>query len=441
MGAEDPVEADGARRAQNGCDGPVRQRALDGEGLLARGQHNPALEDAAQPLDVLGRPVGEVEQRALPHGLAVPIALAQQDGGRGAAVGDGLDVHGRKIADTPPQINKNIRFTWLHFLPLLGPKDAQNQRLDPRERKKLRLELLRAVEPMAIEAALEAERRRMESQAEQRRILELDLQQARYEASLAEQRYAACDPDNRLIAAQLRRAGRRRYAAWRRARPIGGANVRPGPRIARLAGLADDVDAAWNAPKRHHARPSAPAPRPCRRHHRRRRRGGAGGHPDDPLARRSAFATAGAQAEVRRARLSHPEALAAMRSMATRWSDEDVAASLNRMGTPTGQGKTWTAHRVGSLRRVHGIHASRSAEKDGEWLTMSEAAAALGVSHHRIRRLIQDGILSTDQVVPDAPHQIRASDLQDERVTAAIARTGRPCRVDQENQLPMFPDT
>src|SRR5271157_1541765 len=67
-------------------------------------------------------------------------------------------------------------------------------------------ELLRAVEPMAIEAALEAERRHMESQAEQRRILELELQQARYEASLAERRYAACDPDNRLIATQLEKS-------------------------------------------------------------------------------------------------------------------------------------------------------------------------------------------------------------------------------------------
>ena len=35
-----------------------------------------------------------------------------------------------------------------------------------------------------------------------------------------------------------------------------------------------------------------------------------------------------------------------MRSMAGRWSDQDIAASLNRMGMPTGQGKTWTAHRV-----------------------------------------------------------------------------------------------
>ena len=44
------------------------------------------------------------------------------------------------------------------------------------------------------------------SQGEQQRIVELELQQARYEASLAERRYAACDPDNRLIAAQLEKS-------------------------------------------------------------------------------------------------------------------------------------------------------------------------------------------------------------------------------------------
>lgn len=72
---------------------------------------------------------------------------------------------------------------------------------------------------------------------------------------------------------------------------------------------------------------------------------------------------------------------------------------------------------------------------------MTEAAAKLGVSNHQIRRLIRDRILTADQVVPGAPYQIRASDLLDERVTAAIARTSGPCRVDYENQLPMFPDT
>ena len=110
---------------------------------------------------------------------------------------------------------------------------------------------------------------------------------------------------------------------------------------------------------------------------------------------------------------TNDEAIALISTMATRWSDEDIAATLNRMRLPTGQGKTWTANRVSSLRRVRGIHAYRSAEKNGEWLTMSEAAVRLGVSNHQIRRLIKQGILAADQVVPDAPYQIRAKKKYD----------------------------
>jgi hypothetical protein len=111
------------------------------------------------------------------------------------------------------------------------------------------------------------------------------------------------------------------------------------------------------------------------------------------------------------------------------------------MGMPTGQGKTWTAHRVGSVRRVRGIHGYRPAEKNGEWLTMRDAAAKLGVSHHQIRKLIKAGVLASEQIMPDAPHQIRAADLVSERVVAALKRKGRPCRADSENQISMFSDT
>jgi len=90
---------------------------------------------------------------------------------------------------------------------------------------------------------------------------------------------------------------------------------------------------------------------------------------------------------------------------------------------------------------VNDIRAYRSAHKDGEWLTMSEAAAVLGVNNHRIRRLIKEGVLRAEQVVPRAPYQIRASDLLDQTVVDAAARTGRPCRVDAENQIPMFSST
>ena len=117
---------------------------------------------------------------------------------------------------------------------------------------------------------------------------------------------------------------------------------------------------------------------------------------------------------------------------------QDIAASLNRMGMRTGQGMTWNAQRVSTVRREHGIHAYRSAEKNGEWLTMSEAAKLVGVTRYFIRRLINERILHADQVVPDAPYQIRASDLQCEVVAAAIARKHRPWRFDAEGQLPMF---
>jgi hypothetical protein len=78
-------------------------------------------------------------------------------------------------------------------------------------------ELLQAAEPMAIEAAFKAERMHREQQEDQKHIMDLELQQARYEASVAERRYAACDPDNRLIAAQLEKNWE---AALRRVRDL-----------------------------------------------------------------------------------------------------------------------------------------------------------------------------------------------------------------------------
>src|SRR5256885_4382076 len=111
-------------------------------------------------------------------------------------------------------------------------------------------ELLRAVEPMAIEAAAEAERRTMERRTEQQRIVELELHQVRYEASLAERRYAACDPDNRLIAAQLERsweAALRRVEACE-ARLEAMRIPDPTAVMPDFTGLADVLQAALNTP-------------------------------------------------------------------------------------------------------------------------------------------------------------------------------------------------
>ena len=304
-------------------------------------------------------------------------------------------------------------------------------------------ELLRAVEPIAVEAAMAAERLRMERVNERRHILELDLQKARYEASLAERRYAACDPDNRLIAAQLEKS-------WETAlRQVEACQARLEPARdttqsanADFLGLANDLETAWTSPNVS-----------MRSRQQLLRALVVDIIADVDEAVRDVILTIHwrggqhSQLRVRKPKSGEhgcrtpDEALAVISSMAARWPDEHIAASLNRMGMRTGQGKTWTAHRVGSLRRVHGIHAYLSAETDGEWLTMRDAAAALGVSSHTIRRLIQAGVLPAAQVVPDAPYQIRSSDLHSQAVTTAIARKGRPCRSESPGPLPMFPDT
>jgi len=305
-------------------------------------------------------------------------------------------------------------------------------------------EMLRAVAPMAIEAAQEAERMRRDEGKDRRHIAELELQQAQYDASLAERRYAACDPDNRLIAAQLEKAWEaalQRVEACRQ-RLDGMREQDAGAACPDLTGLADDLSVAWKAPKT------------TMRTRQRLVRAmiteiivdvdeGAGeivlvihwkgGQHTELRIRKPRTGEHGCN--------TPEQALAVMRSMAGRWSDEHIAASLNRMGMPTGQGKTWTAKRVGDLRRVHGIQGYLSADKNGEWLTLRDAAAKLGVTHHQVRKLIHAGVLVSRQIMPDAPHQIRAVDLTSEQVVAALKRKGRPCRADSEKQISMFANT
>jgi excisionase family DNA binding protein len=314
----------------------------------------------------------------------------------------------------------------------------------PRVDAAIARELLRAVEPIAIEAAMEAERMHQRRQDKQQRILDLELQQAQYEARLAERRYAACDPDNRLIAAQLEKNWE---ATLRRVQDLQTRHlsqkrdhVEVNPTA--FADLADNLSAAWNAPG---------VTMRARQQLLRTLIADIIVDVDDQV--RDVVLTIHwrggqhSQLRVRKPRTGEhgcatsEDALAVMRSMAGRWPDEHIAASLNRMGLPTGQGKTWTAHRVSSVRRVRGIHAYKSAEKDGEWLTMTEAAKALGVTNHAIRRLIKTGVVPAVQVVPGAPYQIRADDLASDKVKSAAARKGRPCRAGDENTLPMFTDT
>jgi hypothetical protein len=211
-------------------------------------------------------------------------------------------------------------------------------RVDAAVARKLAL----AVEPMAIDAAFEAERMHREQQEDQQRILNLELQQARYEASIAERRYSACDPDNRLIAAQLEKnwetALRRLRDLETRCPSEEQADIKVDPNT--FAHLADNLPAAWHAPGvtmrgRQQLLRTLVADiivdvDDGRREvvltiHWR------GGHHSELRVRKPRSGEHGCA--------TTEDALPVMRSVAGRWSDQHIAASLNRMGLPTGQGK------------------------------------------------------------------------------------------------------
>jgi hypothetical protein len=64
-------------------------------------------------------------------------------------------------------------------------------------------EVLEALRPIGVQAALDALDRSHSQTDEKRRSLELAVQKARYEASRIERQYQATEPENRLVAAEL----------------------------------------------------------------------------------------------------------------------------------------------------------------------------------------------------------------------------------------------
>lgn len=309
--------------------------------------------------------------------------------------------------------------------------------------------LLDVVQPMAIEATIVAEQQASHRDDERRRALELERQQTEYEVQLALRRYESVDPSNRLVAAELEA---RWNAALTRLREcdarLEAARATPStaPDRANLQSLAWNLEAAWNA-----ATTAMSAKQRLVRtlireiivdveeetreivlvihwH---------GGHHSEHRMKKPRTGEHTKSASV--------EADTVIRDMAAKWSDEHVAATLNRMGLTTGQGLTWTAKRVSSHRRTHGIDGYESKTKDGRCLTMTEAAEELGVSHYAIRCLIKSGVLPARQVVEDAPWQIMADDLRRPAVQEALRardrRGRRPRRISPGQRTLRFPGT
>lgn len=308
-------------------------------------------------------------------------------------------------------------------------------------------ELLLAVQPAAMEAAVVAHEQMQGQLDEKRRALELELEQADYEVTLAARRYEAVDPTNRLVARELETRWNaalvRRQECQVRVSAFLDDVPDPVP-LEQLAGLALDLEAAWSSP-------------------------GTDMKTKQRLVRalieeiivdvdRDAGEVqlvihwrGGQHSEVRvpklrageHGRRTPEEAERVIREMANKWPDAEIARSLNRMGLRTGTGGTWNAQRVQSFRVRQKIPKYDSIKKDGACLTMNEAARRLGVTNHVIRKLIDRQILPARQVVYDAPWQIQAADLERPEVLEAVRtrrrRRGRPCRNTADERSLMIP--
>ena len=115
-------------------------------------------------------------------------------------------------------------------------------------------EVLRAISPLGIDAALQLIADREQASGERLRQSEMALQQARYEVTHARRQYDAVDPDNRLVASELERRWNERLAAAARLEEQIRSLQNEQPRVlcdderAALLALADDLPRLWNHP-------------------------------------------------------------------------------------------------------------------------------------------------------------------------------------------------
>ena len=135
------------------------------------------------------------------------------------------------------------------------------------------------------------------------------------------------------------------------------------------------------------------------------------------------------------------EAIAVIRQMAERFSNEQIAATLNRLGLRTGADNTWNEARVRSAREYQQLPVFDPDHRRNDFVTLREAAQRLNVSLTIVRRMIAEKKLPASQVVACAPWQIPAEALESETVRMEVenikngVRAPRTQQVDRQQPL------
>ena len=301
-------------------------------------------------------------------------------------------------------------------------------------------EVLRVVQPAAIDAAVVASEGAARQQDEVVHAWKRELEAAQYAARRAQKQYDAADPDNRLVTDELER---RWNQALQRVHEIEGRIEQHVQQQAPIAAptreafedLAADLEAVWNSPqadvgvKKRVVRTliqevivdvDATAGEVILTIHWK-----GGVHTELRLPRRRRGPNR---------RHTAPEIVTAVRTLAHICSDDLLANSLNRSGLLTGRGNRWTRERVTALRTHHDIPCYDPARRQSEgWMNLTEAAQFLGITGRTLRLAVEQGEIEADHPLADGPWVFKRSDLETE---AALRLVTRVRRRNQEAAIP-----
>lgn len=293
-------------------------------------------------------------------------------------------------------------------------------------------EVMRVIEPAAVEAALLAAEGAIEEQGQALEALELEREARLYEAERARRQYDAAEPENRLVAAELERRWNLaldrvqdldQRIAEERARQDGRAK----PTADEFRKLAEDMGAVWENPrtdirlKKRIIRvlieevvadvDAAEGEILLVVHWK------GGVHTGLRVRRRRAGET----------RHSVPkDVVAAVRALARMCSDADIAGWLTRNGLRTGKGNSWTRQHVTSLRHRHSIPVQDPKTQQSEgWMNLSEAAEYLGVNRMALSRAVQQEKIPAKRPLPIGPLLLKRDDLDAKAAQQLAARVNR----------------
>ncbi len=290
-------------------------------------------------------------------------------------------------------------------------------------------EVLDVLQPLGIDAALEACAQREQQMDATQRQRELALEQARFEADRARRQYDAVEPENRLVAAELElRWNEALQALAQRQAELEALNSSQTLQITEeqrqaLFALADGLPTLWEHPatspemKKRILRTVLKEIVVLVRDHRIRLvlHWQGGDHTELEVGKNQPGSHRWkTDLEIERI----------IRALARLMPDAGIAGLLNRLGKRTAKGHSWTRNRVCCFRNDHQIPVHEEGERQSRnELTLEETAKRLAVSTMTVRRLIKRKVLPATQICVGAPWVIQESDLSLPTVTSALRDT------------------